>query len=242
MSKSKCSRKNYIKKLHTMINVEKKHFSLLELSGHIGTKKWHPTMSSNLIGSRNSIYIFDSSKTIIGLTRALDVISSIIQQNGHILFINSNTSYNKLLQKTAELTSQSYVNNRWVGGTLTNWSVISREIETYQKVHTQLYSYASLFHLSTPRYEKMKKSFQGFRSPISKPDLLVVLNPLENIEAINEAWVLNIPTIAIVDSNMDLSKITYPIPGNSCSYDFIHYCLDILVKVIKKAEAKESFS
>nr|YP_665647.1 ribosomal protein S2 [Nephroselmis olivacea]AAF03174.1 ribosomal protein S2 [Nephroselmis olivacea] len=206
--------------------------SFFKLSAHIGNKKWHPTMSSNLIASRNAVYILDISKTIKGLFNALDVISSIVSQKGHILFINSNPLYNKLLQKTCELTEQSYVNNRWVGGTLTNWPIISKEIETYKKVVTQLHLYTSLFYVSTPRYEKMKKSFQGFQTPISKPDLLIVLNPSKNKEAINEAWVLNIPVIAIVDSDTNLSKITYPIPGNNSSYEFIYYCLNIIVKTI----------
>ena len=208
--------------------------TLLSTSAHVGAKRWHPSMSANLVGSRNSVYIIDALKTIGGLRQALQILSVIAQQGGHILFVNSNPSYQSLLEHVSGSLGQSYINERWVGGTLTNWSLISHEIETYQKVSDQLESYSTLLDFSTPRYEKMKKSFRGFRDPITKPDLLFVLDPIKNMDAIHEAWVLNIPTIAICDSDVNVSKITYPIPGNVNSYEFVYHCLDLVYKTVKK--------
>lgn len=220
--------------------IQKNMKTLLDMSAHIGTKKWHPSMSYHLTGSRNSIYTMDVTHTMKGLQQALKIVSAIAHQQGHILFVNSNSAYNSILEEVSNRSGHSYINERWVGGTLTNWSMISHEIQTYQKVSHQLDSYSTLLQLSTPRYEKMKKSFQGFRVSEARPDLIFVLGPIQNMDAIHEAWVLNIPTIAICDSDVNLSKITYPIPGNSSSYELIYYCCDIICKTIVKTQGISS--
>lgn len=229
---------NLVKNSHEIGTPEPKQLiHLLQCGAHLGTKKWHPSMRSNLIGARNSVFIISIIQTISNLNRALKVISTMSQQNGHILFVNSNSSYNGLIEHVCLKSGQSYVNDRWIGGTLTNWSVVSREIRTYQKVSDQLDLYSNLLQFSTPRYDKMKQSFQGFRPQCPKPDLIFIVDPNQNQDAVHEAWVLNIPTIAIADSDVDLAKITYPIPGNPNSYEFVYYCLNILLKTIRKTQS-----
>nr|YP_001315128.1 ribosomal protein S2 [Chlorokybus atmophyticus]ABO15120.1 ribosomal protein S2 [Chlorokybus atmophyticus] len=157
---------------------------------------------------------------------------------GHILFFNTNPEYNKIVRLAAKLTDQSYLNNKWLGGLLTNWKEINLSLGLFQKFEDLYKSFLIRKNISFSRYKKMKKSFEGI-SPLKKrPNLIIFLNPNQNEIPIREAFNLNIPIIALVDSNTPprlLSQITYPIPGAQTSLPFIYFFLNLVVKTIQSS-------
>ena len=136
--------------------------------------------------------------------------------------------------------SLSYSNHKWVGGTLTNWKQVSKSVLTFAKFSERCEPFCIKNSIHFPRYKKIKKCFQGllykhknqiFLAFQEKPDLLFILNPHENRNIINEANLLDIPIIALTQSQTDLKGITYPIPINNYSLHFIYYCLKKITKI-----------
>lgn len=209
--------------------------SIFTLSGHVGTDRWHSSMSPTLLGSRNGMYVINGVKTVIYLSKALQFLHAMVSRGSHVIVVNANPSYNGLVQTVCRITGHSYVNERWVGGTLTNWHIVSHGIYAYQRIADQFGPYASFLGLSTPRYEKMSHSFRGFQPNCSRPEIMVVLTPGECVDAVHEAHVLDIPVIAICDSDMNQAKISYPIPGNNESYDFVYTMMNFIGKTIQRA-------
>lgn len=155
-----------------------------------------------------------------------------------------------------------YCNEKWVGGFLTNWKQVSLSIQTYMAFSERFETFISKNNINFPRYKKMSMSFQGwvknksgssespflksstltahrlkkedFKKSENRPDLLFLINPNENRHVVEEAVSLNIPVVAITDSNTNLLGISYPIPGNSNSIEFVHYCLQWIARVTLK--------
>ncbi len=134
----------------------------------------------------------------------------------------------------------SYVNYKWVGGTLTNWKQVSKSVLTYAKFAERCESFLVKNNLHFPKYKRVKNCFQGLVSKqdkkmvfafTTKPDLILLLNPNENQILLNEASRLHIPVIAFTESNTNPKGITYPIPGNNYSLRFLYYCLKKVLKM-----------
>lgn len=218
------------------------------------TRTLHPTMNNFVLGNRKNIYIISSKHTLKNMIKSFYIILSVIKKNGHILIVNTNLDVSNLISYFKTKTkgfekSFSYCNEKWVGGTLTNWKQISSSILTYISFSKKFGKYITKNNIHFPRYKKLKKDFQGFmhishteetskgiiydKNPtLKKPDLLLVINPNENIEALCEAKNLDIPVIAFTDTDTDLALVTYPIPINSNSLPFIHYYLSWILKAI----------
>ena len=130
----------------------------------------------------------------------------------------------------------SYCNERWVGGFLTNWKQVSKSVHTFMEFSERFENFIVQNNINFPRYKKMKESFQGLKKEksIKRPSLIFLINPNENRHVIEEALSLNIPVIAITDSNTNLDGISFPIPGNSNSLEFVHYCLQWITRIICK--------
>lgn len=196
---------------------------LLEAGVHYGhrTMRWNPRMSPYLFGARNDIHIIDLQKTVPMLNRALKIVHDTVAKNGRVLFVGTKMQASDLVAESAKRCGQYYVNHRWLGGMLTNWNTVSASIRTLRNIEERLNNPEIAARLTKKelldltRYrEKLERSLGGIREMGGRPDLLFVVDTNKENLAVQEAIKLNIPVIAVVDSNSNPDEITYPIPGN----------------------------
>lgn len=196
---------------------------LLEAGVHYGhrTMRWNPRMDPYLYGARNDIHIIDLQKTVPMLNRALKVVHDVVAKNGRVLFVGTKMQASPIISESAKRCGQYYVNHRWLGGMLTNWNTVSASIRTLRNIEERLgnpeiaarLTKKEVLDLSRYR-EKLDRSLGGIREMGGRPDLLFVVDTNKEKLAVQEAIKLNIPVIAVVDSNSNPDEITYPIPGN----------------------------
>jgi len=201
---------------------------LIEAGVHFGhkTMRWNPKMSSYLYGVKDDIHIIDLQQTLPLLNIALEKIFEVARNNGRILFVGTKTQASEIVADAAKRCGQYYINHRWLGGTLTNWSTINRSIKKLTDLEKSLVDSQDDQNSETPRFtkkerlditrkiEKLEKSLGGIREMGAVPNLLFVIDTnIENI-AVEEAKKLGIPVVAILDSNSNPDNITYPVPGN----------------------------
>jgi small subunit ribosomal protein S2 len=223
---------------------------LMKTKAHLGTLKWTKMMSPFLFGYRNNISIFNLEHTIICIKQTLKILQNIKQKNGHILFVNTSQKYSELVKITAQITKHSYINDRWIGGTLTNWKQLSNSIFLFQKFANQFDLFLKKNNIQITNYIKAKKRYEGLRtrsdgfaigvavvSPSYLPDIIILTNPEKNSIVIQEAQKFQIPIISFVDSNMPLvdnMNIQYLIPGNNQSISFMYFCFNLFTIILKK--------
>lgn len=196
--------------------------TLLAAGAHLGhsTSMFRPTTQPFIYGVRDGIHIIDLEQTLVHLRRAAKVIEQVAEQGGLILYVGTRPGQQRSLEAAANRSGGYYVHRRWVPGTLTNCREIS---QLWERVEVDMGD-ASTDRLLSPR---LKRS-------LVKPDLVVLLNPVENRNAIYECIQSNVPTIGVVDTDSEPSLITYPIPGNDDSLR----ATDIFVGVLSKAAQK----
>jgi small subunit ribosomal protein S2 len=196
---------------------------LLEAGIHFGHKfnRWNPKMAPYIYGTQESVHIIDLRQTIFLLNKACKVIYNTVKNNGKVLFVGTKIQAGPLIEEYADKCGQFYINARWLGGTLTNWTTIAKsikeldEIENFLKDEEKLVSYTKKELLQKNRQkDKLMRALGGIRTMVNKPDLLVVIDTNKEHLAIKEATKLGIPIIGVVDTNSDPDNITYPIPGN----------------------------
>ena len=194
--------------------------TLLEAGVHFGHRKnmWNPQMEEYIYGMKNKTHIIDLRKTAPLLFNALKVIYSIASQNGRILFVNTKKQSTDIIKEAASRCGQYYVNYRWLGGMLTNWSTVSSSIKTlkgYEKILEEEGSYTKKELLQFSRKkEKLEKAIGGIRDLGGTPNVLFIIDVKTHVIAVQEAKKLNIPIIAVVDTNSTPEGIDYVIPGN----------------------------
>jgi small subunit ribosomal protein S2 len=194
---------------------------LLEAGVHFGhqTKRWNPKMKKYIFGKRNGIYIIDLQKTLKLFKEASAFISDLASQGKRILFVGTKRQAQDAILEEANRCGTFYVNNRWLGGTLTNFTTVRRSIERLKELEAILgdaekeLSKKERAQLDHER-EKLQKNLIGIREMDSLPDSLFVIDPKKEYIAVKEAKKLKIPVVAIVDTNCDPEDIDYVIPGN----------------------------
>ena len=196
---------------------------LLESGVHFGhnVRRWNPKMKEYIYGVRNNIHIFDLRITLELLNNALTKVRETVSKSGKILFVGTKKQCSDIVKELAMLNNNYYVNKRWLGGTLTNWKTISNSIKRLEEIELFLkdneqsknLSKKELLDISREK-QKLDLNIGGIRSLNGKPDLLVVFDVIKDKIAVREANKLNIPVVAIVDSNADPENIDYVIPGN----------------------------
>ena len=196
---------------------------LLESGVHFGhnVRRWNPKMQEYIYGVRNNIHIFDLRITLELLNTALTKIHDTVSKSGKILFVGTKKQCSDVVRELALLNNNYYVNKRWLGGTLTNWKTISNSIKRLEEIETFLKDNESSKNLSKKELldisrekQKLELNIGGIRNLNGKPDLLIVFDVIKDKIAVREANKLNIPVVAIVDSNADPENIDYVIPGN----------------------------
>jgi len=212
---------------------------LLEAGAHFGhqTHRWNPKMERYIFGSRSNIHIIDLSQSIPLLHQALVKVREIAAGGGRILFVGTKRQASEPIATAAKRCAQYYVNHRWLGGTLTNWRTVSgsitrlRELEGLVDGEGQGRSKKELLQLTRER-DKLELSLGGIKDMGGIPDLMFVIDTNKEAIAIQEARKLNIPVIAILDTNCDPDGITYPIPGNDDAARAIQLYCDLMADAI----------
>ena len=223
---------------------------LLEAGAHFGhqTHRWNPKMERYIFGSRANIHIIDLSQSMPLLHQALVKVREVAAGGGRVLFVGTKRQASEPVATAAKRSAQYYVNHRWLGGTLTNWRTISqsiarlRELETLVDGEHQGRSKKELLNLTRER-DKLELSLGGIKDMGGIPDLMFVIDTNKESIAIQEARKLNIPVVAILDTNCDPDGITYPVPGNDDAARAIQlYCDLIADSVIDGLAAGQSSS
>ena len=205
---------------------------LLESGVHFGhhTRRWNPKMKPFIFGVRNNTHIIDLQQTVPMLHQALQALRDVAAGGGRILFVGTKRQGRDLVAQHAERCGQYFVNDRWLGGMLTNWTTISQSIKRLKDLTSELEQDTSertkreLLGLTRNR-DKLERTLGGIKDMAGLPDIIFVVDTVKEHLAVAEAKTLGIPVVAIVDSNSDPSDITYPIPGNDDAIRAVNlYC------------------
>lgn len=196
--------------------------NLLEAGVHFGhqTRRWNPKMKRFIFTERNGIYIIDLQKTVKKIEEAYDFVREIAANNGEILFVGTKKQAQDAIEKEAAKCGMPYINQRWLGGLLTNFKTINKRIERLYKLFEMEENgtfdvlpkkeVAQLLH----EREKLEKFLGGIKEMKGMPKALFVVDPKKERIAVKEAHILGIPVIGIVDTNCDPDELDIPIPGN----------------------------
>ena len=219
---------------------------LLEAGVHFGhhTRRWNPKMEPYIFGKRNNIHIINLEKTVPMLYEALEAIQSIAKNGGKFLFVGTKRSASELIAQAAINCGQYYVNHRWLGGMLTNWETVSKSIKKLKNLEEriesgEINSLTKKEKLNIERQkEKLDLTLGGIKNMNGIPDAMFIIDTSKEAIAVLEANNLNIPVIAICDSNTNPSGVDYPIPGNDDALRAISlYCDLVAASVLKGLES-----
>ncbi|MBO9502411.1 30S ribosomal protein S2 [Brevundimonas sp. A19_0] len=213
--------------------------TLLEAGAHFGhqTHRWNPKMERYIFGSRSNIHIIDLSQSIPLLHQALVAVRDVAAKGGRVLFVGTKRQASDPVAEAAKRCAQYYMNNRWLGGTLTNWKTVSGSIQRLRELDALLETGGEgrqkkeLLTLTRER-DKLELSLGGIKDMGGLPDIMFVIDTNKESIAILEARKLNIPVIAILDTNCDPDGITYPIPGNDDAARAIQTYCDLIADAV----------
>ena len=215
--------------------------TLLEAGAHFGhqTHRWNPKMDRYIFGSRSNIHIIDLSQSIPLLHQALVKVREVAAGGGRVLFVGTKRQASEPIATAAKRSAQYYVNHRWLGGTLTNWRTVSGSIQRLRELEGLLDGEGQgqgrgkkeLLQMTRER-DKLELSLGGIKDMGGIPDLMFVIDTNKESIAIQEARKLNIPVIAILDTNCDPDGITYPIPGNDDAARAIQLYCDLMADAV----------
>ena len=216
---------------------------LLEAGVHLGHKtlRWNPKMKQYIFGEKNSIHIIDLTQTVTFLKNALVQIHKCISSGGKILLVSTKKQASEQISDLAKETNQYFVNYRWLGGMLTNWNTIQNSIKRLKLLNDQLlkedtgFTKKEILKFGKER-DKLQRSLGGIAEMRKIPEMIFIIDT--NIEslAVNEAKILNIPIVAVLDSNSDPTGINFPIPGNDDARRSINLYCELIKNTIKDAE------
>ena len=216
---------------------------LLEAGVHLGHKtlRWNPKMKKYIFGEKNSIHIIDLTQTVNFLKNALSELHKKIASGGKVLIVSTKKQASEQVSALAKETNQYFVNYRWLGGMLTNWNTIQNSIKRLKNLDKQLanedtgFTKKEIIKFGKER-EKLQRSLGGIAEMKKVPDIIFIIDT--NIEslAVNEARKLNIPIIAVLDTNSDPTGINFPIPGNDDARRSINLYCELIKNTIKDAE------
>lgn len=197
----------------------------------------HPKMKPYISGEKNTIHVIDLEETARHLKKALEAIKKIVSEEKVLLLVGTKIQAKELVKETALECNFPYVNERWLGGTITNFSVIKKRIDHYKelerkKASGELEKYTKKERLEIDReIERLRVKFEGIKNLEKVPDALFILDIKKDITAVKEARRKGIPVFGLADTNDDPSLLDYPIPGNNDAISSITYILNKLKEV-----------
>ena len=218
---------------------------LLEAGIHFGhnTRRWNPKMEQYIFGIRNKIHIIDLRITLPLITNALTKLYNVVSKSGKVLIVGTKKQSSSIVEDIALETQQYFVNKRWLGGTLTNWKTISNSIKKLDDFELILsdkdaninLSKKELLNISREK-EKLDLNIGGIRNLGGLPDIIVVFDAVKDKLSILEARKLNIPVIAVLDTNANPDLVDFPIPGNDDAMRSINLYAEIFKSTIIEAK------
>ncbi len=220
---------------------------LLGTGAHFGhvTRKWNPNFKPYILSDKNGVHIIDLEQTIDSINKACEFIKNLVSKNGEILFVGTKKQAQDIIQQEADRCSMFYIVERWLGGTLTNFSTIKKSIKRLkmlEKEGSNLYTNMTKKETQMLNREKVKLADQhrGIKDMRRLPDVLVVVDAQYEDTAIREAKRLEIPVVAIVDSNTNPKKVDYPIPANDDSMRTIQIIIAALADSVLEARTEKT--
>ena len=220
---------------------------LLEAGVHFGHQKrrWNPKMKEYIYTTRDDIYIIDLQKTARAIEKAYAALQEIAENGGKVLFVGTKKQAQEAAEENATRTNMYFINERWLGGTLTNFKTIKsriRRMEEIEKMESD-----GTFDLLPKKevaglkkeYEKLNKNLRGIRDMKKVPDALIIVDPRKEEIAIKEARILGIPVFGIVDTNCDPDMVDYVIPGNDDAVRAVKLVIGALTNAIAVANGNE---
>ena len=197
---------------------------LLETGAHFGhvTRKWHPNYKPYVLTEKNGVHIINLEETIASFEKAMTFIQSIVKKNGEVLFIGTKKQAKDIVQQEADRCGMFYIVERWLGGSLTNFTTIKKSIKrlkSLEKEGSNLYENLTKKETQMLNRERVKLSDQhrGIKDMRKPPDAVVIVDGQYEATAIKEATSMNIPIVALIDSNTDPNIVEFPIPANDDS-------------------------
>lgn len=218
--------------------------NLLESGVHFGhqTKRWDPRMKKFIFAERNGIHIIDLQKTIVSIKEAYEVVRNLVHNGESILFIGTKKQAQVAVQREAERCGMYYVNNRWLGGMLTNFSTIKKSILRLKKIEKMEVdgTFESLTKKEVAKLNrektKLEKNLGGIKEMKDLPGAIFIIDTRKEAIAVAEAKRMGIPVIAVVDTNCDPTDIDYPIPGNDDAIRAITLFTQIIANAVVEAD------
>ena len=220
---------------------------LLEAGVHFGHQKrrWNPKMKEYIYTTRDDIYIIDLSKTVKKLEEAYTALKNIAEAGGKVLYVGTKKQAQEAVEEAATRTNMYFMNERWLGGTLTNFKTIRgriRRLEEIEKMEED-----GTFDLLPKKevvkirkeYDKLNKNLRGIREMKKPPQAMVIVDPRKEEIAIKEAHILGIPVFGIVDTNCDPDVVDYVIPGNDDAVRAVKLLIGALTKAVAEANGNE---
>ena len=220
---------------------------LLEAGVHFGHQKrrWNPKMKEYIYTTRDDIYIIDLSKTVKKLEEAYEALKAIAENGGKVLYVGTKKQAQEAVEEAAVRTNMYFMNERWLGGTLTNYKTIRgriRRLEEIEKMESD-----GTFDLLPKKevikikkeYEKLNKNLRGIREMKKLPQAMVIVDPRKEDIAIKEARILGIPVFGIVDTNCDPDMVDYVIPGNDDAVRSVKLLIGVLTNAVAEANGNE---
>jgi small subunit ribosomal protein S2 len=217
---------------------------LLETGVHFGhrTTKWNPKMKPYIFTERNGIHIIDLQQTIANLNQYYDFVRNLISGGGTVLFVGTKRQAQEAIAREAERCGMPYINQRWLGGTLTNWTTIRKRIDTLKQLEKrrdngefELISKKEALILNR-KIEKLQMRLGGIRNMRKLPDLLIVVDTKREATAVKEANTLKISVLALADTNSNPDDIDYIIPANDDAVRAIKLLLSALADAVAEGE------
>jgi len=221
---------------------------LLEAGVHFGHQKrrWNPKMKKYIFNSRDDIYIIDLQKVSESLEKAYAVVKSVAEKDGKILFVGTKKQAAEAVEECATKAENYFVNERWLGGTLTNFRTIRtrvrrmEEIEQMEKDETFALLPKKEVIKIKKEYDKLNRNLRGIRNMRRLPQLMIVVDPNEEIIAVKEAKKLGIPVLGIVDTNSDPDLVDYVVPGNDDAVKSVSLLLGALNNAVLEVKGLET--
>lgn len=221
--------------------------SLLESGVHFGhqVKRWDPRMKKYIFTERNGIHIIDLQKTIAAIKDSYEAVRKVVSGGKTVLFVGTKKQAQQAVQKEAERCGMYYVNNRWLGGMLTNFSTIKKSLQRLKKIEKMeidgTFDNLTKKEVSALQKEKAKleKNLGGIKEMKELPGIIFIIDTHKEQIAVTEAHRMGIPIVAVVDTNCNPDGITYPIPGNDDAIRAISLFTSIIANAVIEADNEQ---
>jgi small subunit ribosomal protein S2 len=225
-------------------NLELTIEQMLKAGVHFGHKKarWNPKMKPYIFAVRNNIHIIDLEKSLVYLNQAIEFMENIAKNGGKILFVGTKPQVKQLVEKVARSIDMPFVNNRWLGGTFTNYAQIRKRIkylndQEARLTRGELEKYTKYEQMRFKKeIDRMNEKMGGIKTMDNIPQAIFVADVKDNELAVKEAKEAKVPVVGIVDTNVDPDLVSYPIPANDDALSSLRYILGIVAKAISRSK------